>query len=71
MSHQAVEVDGVPLHIKDLHLRTCQEEQDGATVDEKDEELYIELCDPASDGEEAPSDVTVESDHDATAINKD
>ena len=41
LSHQAVEVDGVSRHVKDLHLRISQEEQAEATVDEKDEELYI------------------------------
>ena len=66
LSHQAVEVDGVPRHIKDLHPRTCQGEAEAAE-DEKDEELYIELSGQASDGEGSTSDATVDSDHDAAA----
>ncbi|MPC89461.1 hypothetical protein E2C01_084411 [Portunus trituberculatus] len=65
LSHQAVEVDGVSRHVKDLHLRTCQEEAE-ATEDEN-EKLYIELGGQASDGEGSASDATVESEHDAAA----
>lgn len=44
MSEQAVKVDGVPHHIRDLHHNTSQESQVGTiTTDGEDEELLIWL----------------------------
>lgn len=61
--HQAVDVDGVPRHVKDLHLCTSTEEKYTTAIDENDKELYIEVNTQTVDGEEPACDATDESDH--------
>ncbi|MPC76323.1 hypothetical protein E2C01_070733 [Portunus trituberculatus] len=44
LSHQAVEVDGIPRHVRDLYHCTPQTPQeDDVTTDSKDKELLIQL----------------------------
>ena len=51
LSHQAVEVDGVPRHVRDLHHCTPQTPQeDDVTTDSEDDALFIQL--PGSIDEE-------------------
>ncbi|KAG0711593.1 hypothetical protein GWK47_020294 [Chionoecetes opilio] len=52
LSHQAVEVDGISLHVRDLHHFTPQTPQeDVVTTDSEDDELLIQLPGQADEEE--------------------
>lgn len=64
LSHQALEVDGVPRHVRDLHCCNPQTSQeDVATTDSEDSELLIQLPGRA-DEEEGDEDAAAENELD-------
>ena len=70
LSEQAVEVDGVPRHVRHLHYCSSPKSQVGTATDEVDEELVIQLPTHGNEQEETHSEEDVDSEDAAEDLDR-